>query len=135
VRKVKSEEEEQRGGLFYPVLELAGERGGRFNRRNRVRVYFILFLDWLVREMGGVKWEVTGFTLSLVWTRGAERGFYPNSRSAGEKSGRVKKRDRDRISFILSIDWLVIEVEEWRGETKKGFTLYFPQFDRWEVED
>jgi hypothetical protein len=55
VRKVKSEEEEQRGGLFYPVLELAGERGGRFNRRNRVRVYFILFLDWLVREMGGVK--------------------------------------------------------------------------------
>jgi hypothetical protein len=32
VRKVKSEEEEQREGPFYPVLGLAGEKGGRFNR-------------------------------------------------------------------------------------------------------
>ncbi len=48
----ESEEEEQREGSFSLVPRLAGERGGRVKKRNRERVHFLWFPDWLVREVG-----------------------------------------------------------------------------------
>jgi hypothetical protein len=42
---VEVAEGEKREGLLYPIHRLAGERGGRVKRRNRERVYFIIFTD------------------------------------------------------------------------------------------
>ncbi len=51
-REKGSEQEEERKSLLYPVLGWAGERGGRVKMRNRERVYFLWFPDWLVRDVG-----------------------------------------------------------------------------------
>jgi hypothetical protein len=119
----QSEEEEQREGSLYLIPRLPRERGGRVKRRNRERVFLYNFIDWLVKEL----WE---------WGCGKERGL---SRLAGSRGRRVKskwekallyliqkfvevggkerRRNRERIYFILSTDWLVRD--RWESEEKK----------------
>jgi len=47
-RRIKSKTEKW---LLYPIQKFA-EIGDKVRRRNNERVHFILFPDWLVREVG-----------------------------------------------------------------------------------
>jgi hypothetical protein len=67
----------------------------RVKRRNRERVYFIPFPDWLVREKG-------------EWIGGTERGLlYPIPRLAGERGGESEEEEQREGSLILFPDWLL----------------------------
>jgi hypothetical protein len=102
--------------------------------------------DWLVREEG--EWRggtERGFTLShsqIGWWERRESEeeeqvevyCIPFPRLAGERGGRVKRRNRERIYCTLSHspDWLVREKGEWRGGTVRGLLYSIPQIGWWE---